>query len=343
MVQAAKKAGGTDWASRFDSAMRQKKMDLSSMSIEDLENRIYGKVMKKKYADEDEDEPFVVPNMKTLDGADQAPSTPAPESNAERRQNRAERADKVAVNAGRGRQGVPGGAGGGRSEQGKGRGVNDEGQKATGKPVSWAKQRAEALQSLPRAVSRADLSGASKRSGKSKPSKPPAQVVAVELLQANKVPALRASLEDEDDAEERALDLFSAWKAKKTGFQDHSESSSEDGDEASEEDEEGRGGREGREGEERRGGGGGVERVLSGGIQVVNTGASDGAGLEIDEGIMVVSRGGSVSTRPANVSLCCSRPCLAFLNLEFRLSLLFLLSVPLSSVRMCGSDSQPCI
>ena len=51
-------------------------------------------------------------------------------------------------------------------------------------------------------------------------SMPAPDVVADALLQSGKVPALRASLEEDDGEEERALSLFSAWKAKKTAIQE---------------------------------------------------------------------------------------------------------------------------
>ena len=40
----ARKTGESDWSGKFDAMLRQKKLDLAGVSIEDLESKVYNKV-----------------------------------------------------------------------------------------------------------------------------------------------------------------------------------------------------------------------------------------------------------------------------------------------------------
>ena len=48
--------GGADWGARFDAMLMQRKLDIGDMDVETLENKVYNRVMKKKYMDEEVDD-----------------------------------------------------------------------------------------------------------------------------------------------------------------------------------------------------------------------------------------------------------------------------------------------
>jgi hypothetical protein len=56
--------GGADWGARFDAMLQKRKLDIGDMDVKTLENKVYNRVMKKKYMDEevdDDDVPLDVP------------------------------------------------------------------------------------------------------------------------------------------------------------------------------------------------------------------------------------------------------------------------------------------
>ena len=301
--QAASSGGkGTDWGAKFDAMLRQKKMDLADVSIDSLENKVLDKVFKKKYVDEDPDEPFHPRNA----GADSERTGQDGPQGA-----RARRAVGVpsrppagpgqwsggwAQGGSTGRGPVGDTSGARRDIETDGEGSKTAGQRTKRRAMrgdtrgqtaegegSWARRREEMLRSVPKAASRRGASplphgNAAARladdSGRQRTEGAPgvgrsgvggtraASDVVEKLVEAGRVPAWRegasAGGDEEDDAEARALELFAAWKAKKTG----------------------EGGNEG--------------EGASGGFET-DFGAE---GVEIDDGVVVISKGRDTGERP---------------------------------------------
>ena len=266
--QAASSGGkDTDWGAKFDAMLRQKKMDLADVSIDSLENKVLDKVLKKKYVDEDPDEPFHPRNT----GVDSE------------RAGQDEPQDTSGVRRDIGTDGEGSKTAGQRNKRRATRG-DTRGQAAEG-GGSWAQRREEMLRSVPKAASRrgapplphgnaaarlADDSGRHRTGGAPGVGRTrvggtrAASDVVEELVEAGRVPAWRerasAGGDGEDDAEARALELFAAWKAKKAG----------------------EGGNEG--------------ESASGGLET-NIGAE---GVEIDDGVVVISKVSDSGERPVN-------------------------------------------
>jgi hypothetical protein len=145
---------------------------------------------------------------------------------------------------------------------------------------------------------------------------PPPQAVADKLLADGKVPALKASLEDDDDEEERALDLFSAWKGKKAGTLRETVDTEADAEAAAEDGASGNAvtgntvsGNTVAEGRIRQG----ADTRVEGGVEVDGGGGGreraslslevgSEVGSEIDDGILVIGKGRKGSSRPENVN-----------------------------------------
>ena len=94
------------------------------------------------------------------------------------------------------------------------------------------------------------------------------------------VPALKTSLEEEEEVEDRALNLFSAWKARKTGILPEDDYLKESGGDT---EEEGRGGGEVA---------GLIGRAGRGGWEVVKKEEEEawGVGSEVDEGVVLLAK-----------------------------------------------------
>jgi ATP-dependent RNA helicase DeaD len=292
---AAKSRGGeADWGARFDQMLARKKMSVADMSIDALENKVYNKIMKKRYADEEDDDdgPPVESFSKT---------TPQDQVHAPERERRT--TERGGRESGRGKE---------RSRGALGRSKDTfEGQRAAS---SWEQRRKEALEGIPitlagakqaagpratgdssdarRSVSRSDMSGKGRNGSKRNMAAP--SVVAAKLLDEGRVPALKLSLEDVEDEEERALTLFAAWKDKKAeGVVQADETVGAIGIV-------GVGGGESPGEREAHAQDGGTGGGAGGGASALAPGS--GVGQQIDDGIVVIGKGSARSARPEAVN-----------------------------------------